>query len=1103
MSSIYACCNENRKAAVLENPTLNGIDFLEVLDHDAIPLGIPRQQTLVLHCLNALAGNLAVTNVLITGGESITDIGVAWVALASDATTLPASATAAETAYYTGLADAAKVLIVRTKVAGDFSPYTLRLVSSAPQAAEDPFDLTEALAGFDPELSEVQFSFKVECPPYFDCAPPAPDCAPDLPAPPPINYLAKDYGAFRTVLLDRLNQLLPNWGASSEADMGVVMAELMAYVGDALSYQQDAVATEAYIETARSRISLRRHALLVDYAVHDGCNARTWMHLEVNAQAFLDHTLTRFYTFAPGMPATLAVGADNEEAALSAGVVVFEPMQDAVLYPELNRMSFYTWGDSNCCLPAGATEATLLGSYPSLQPGDVLIFEEVLGPQTGDPADADIRHRCAVRLTQVATSNNLGQPLVDPLFTTPAASGISDPITSAAQTPAAVTEIQWSSDDALPFPVCLSSSFIDSTGKLQVVTDVSIVLGNIVLADHGLHLSAVALDPVPQPSIFPPADSTLAAPGSGSRCNPEQPMGLPVRYRPLLPDAFITQAVTLPLAGSPATASIVPLVTSGFANLQDANGFTSLSIQAADPWSWPQYFGVSVVPNAANPANFDLSVVYDPAGGPHGVIGPVVLELFPDLSLTNTDPAYAPTQINAFSRFLQVPPSFTPFGTAPTAFPTTPTHLPNSGSIDLVDAGGSSYLTVMAANPLAWPPAFGVLAQGSQLHPEEFNLLVVYNPPSGEGVPLPVLVERFDSVTLDSVSAAFASDSELIRASSFSQQPNPGLSAFALMHYDASEALPAVSLSSFFDNRTTAWTPLPNLLQAGPVDANFVVEVEYDGTARLRFGDNTNGLRPDSGTAFAAAYRVGNGSAGNVGAESLVFLAANDARIVGCTNPLPASGGVDPETTEQIRRRAPEAFLTQERAIIMPDYVAIAERNNQIDEAVATLRWTGSWYTVFLAAEPEGGGSLTPTLRKALTCFVNRYRLAGQDLQLESPSYVPLNIKLTVCVDPAYFQANVRQALNKVLGAGQSGLFAPDTFRFGQTVYLSSIYAAARKVAGVTSVAATVFGPQGVNNPSYLANGEIPLGPLQIARMDNDPSYPSHGQLTLVLQGGK
>ena len=49
---IYSCCNQNRKAAVLGNPTLNGIDYLEVLDSEAVPLGLPRQQTLVIHCLN-------------------------------------------------------------------------------------------------------------------------------------------------------------------------------------------------------------------------------------------------------------------------------------------------------------------------------------------------------------------------------------------------------------------------------------------------------------------------------------------------------------------------------------------------------------------------------------------------------------------------------------------------------------------------------------------------------------------------------------------------------------------------------------------------------------------------------------------------------------------------------------------------------------------------------------------------------------------------------------------------------------------------------------------------------------------------------------------
>jgi hypothetical protein len=1092
--TIYACCNENRKAAILGNPTINGIDYLEVLDHDAIPLASPRQRTLLLHFLNPLPKNLGTTNILITGGESITAITAQWVAPATNPPT-PPLANAQEAAYFSALPDAPKALVVRVNEAGDFSPYKLRLVNDAAQAREDSFELTETLVGFDPELSEVEFSFKVECGPDFDCAPQPPDCPPDLPEPPAINYLAKDYGSFRTILLDRLNQLLPNWGAAAEADQGVVLAELVAYVGDYLSYQQDAVATEAYIETARSRISLRRHALLVDYTVHDGCNARTWMHLEVNAQAYLDQKLTRFYTFAPGMPYSLAVGAENEEAAIRAGVVVFQPMQNAVLYPEHNQMNFYTWGDTNCCLARGATEATLLGSFPNLQPGDVLIFKEVLGPQTGNQADADIRHRFAVRLTQVTTQNSQGQPLVDPLFAT----GTGDPIISASQTPTPVTEIQWSSEDALPFALCLSSSFVDSTGKTQTLINVSIILGNNVLADQGLTLSDVPLRSVPEPSIFLPPNPTQ------DRCTPTRPAGLPVRYRPVVPDSPITQAVELPLAGSPVTPGIVFLVSHGFVTLTDASGFTSLTIQAEAPWSWPQFFGVTAKPNTLHPGNFDLAVVYNPLG----VTGPVVLENLLNCSLTTTDLNYAVTQINSFSKFLRVPSTYVPPGTSPTAFPTNPVMLPITDPIDLLDSGGTPYLTVRAANPLAWPPNFGVLAQGNQSEPDLFNLLVVYDPTSGGvGVRLPVLVEQFNNVTLKNVVDTFADASDLIKVRSFSEVPNPNLSACTLTNYDAEKAIPEITLFGSFEGNTTIWKPKPDLLESGAADTNFVVEIEFDGTAHLRFGNNTNGKFPESLTDFVATYRIGNGTAGNVGAESLVFLATGDARIQSCTNPLPASGGVDPETTDQIRRRAPQAFMTQERAITMPDYVAIAERNTQIDQAVATLRWTGSWNTVFIAAEPKGGGKLKPAMRKTLTRSINRYRLAGQDIELQSPQYLPLKIELTVCVDPSYFQADVRQSLLQVLSSqtlsdGTKGLFAPDNFTFGQTVYLSPIYAAARKVAGVTSVTATVFEPQGVNTTTYLAKGEIPLGSFQIAQMDNDRSYPNHGQLTLVLKGGK
>ncbi|MGA8575390.1 MAG: putative baseplate assembly protein [Candidatus Cybelea sp.] len=1083
---IYACCDENRRAAVLGNPTLNGIDYLEVLDRSAPP-GSPRQQTLLVYCIKPAPTNLTPGNVLIIGGESITGIRTLWIAPASPA---PTQASPAEATYFAMLVDPANVLVIRTSEAGDFSPYALRLVNDSSQASVETFDVTEALTGFDPQLAEATFSFKVECDLGFDCKPPQTICQPQLPTPPPINYLAKDYGSFRTIMLDRLNQLLPTWQGSTEADIGVALAEIIAYVTDGLSYHQDAVTTESYLLTARSRISLRRHALLVDYTVHDGCNARAWICLTVQAQVFLDQKKTRFYTYAPEMPSSLAIGSGNEQAALDAGTVAFEPMQDANLFPEHNQMQFYTWGDTNCCLPQGATEATLLGSYPNLQVGDVLIFVEMMGPQTGVAADADIRHRYAVRLTAVATQDAAGNPLVDPLFE----AGTGAPITSSSQKPTPVTEIRWTADDALPFPLCISSTLTDPIKGKTVLTGVSTVFGNVVLADQGLSMPRVALPAVPEPTLF------RIAPLS-DHCNQAQSAPLPVRYRPQILESPITQAVPLPIAGSPVTANPIPLLPNDFVSLEDANGFTSAMVRPDAPSSWPQYFGVLAAQNSGNKSNFDLSVVFAPAGGPAGMTGAVTLETFANLTLEDpTADNYAVTQLNTLSRFVNVPPTYAPPATNPTQFASGPTMLVNNGTVPLKDASNSTYLTVGATNPLSWPPNFAVLAQGYLQDPKTFNILLIYQPASGAvGVNIPVVVEQFTKLDLSSIAGAIADASDLISVITFEEGPNPTLSAFDLMHYDARQALPSIKLRIVPRIGDSTWLPALNLLASAPSDHNFVVEIEYDGTAYLRFGDNNNGASPDAGTKFHAAYRIGNGTAGNVGAGTLIFL-AGDPRITACINPMAAGGGVDPETNEQIRRRAPQAFLTQERAITMGDYAIVTEAaSSQVEDAAASLRWTGSWYTVFIAAEPQGGADLSTSLQKNVAQYVNRYRLAGQDLKVEGPDYVPLEIELTVCVQPNYLQGNVEQSVNKAL----SEVFAPGKFTFGQTAYLSPIYAAVRSVAGVRTVTATVFQPQGVSTHQYLRGGEIPMGPFQVARMDNDPNFPNHGQLVLTMMGGR
>lgn len=1088
---IYACCDEKRKAAVLGNPLLNGIDYLEVLDHQA-PAGSPRQQTLLVHCLNPLnplLKNLTAQNVLIEGGESVTNLTALWIA---PALLPPPLATAGENTYFAKLPKPRNVLVIRTNVAGDFSPYRLQLVNDATQAAQDSFEVTEALSGFDPQLTEVTFSFKVECGPDFDCAPAPMPCAPQLPPPPPINYLAKDYGSFRTVILDRLNQLLPSWQATSEADIGIVLAELIAYVGDQLSYQQDAVATEAYLLTARSRISLRRHALLVDYTISDGCNARAFMQLNVSTQLLLDRTQARFYTLVPGEPAQLT---GNEQAALAAGVVVFEPMQDAELYPEHNQMQFYSWGDANCCLPQGATEATLFGNYPNLQPGDLLVFQEVMGPQTGFAGDADIRHCCVVRLTAVATTDAFGNPLVDPLFE----AGTGATIISASQPPTPVTEIQWSAEDALPFALCVSSKFLTADGIEKQITGVSVAYGNVVLADQGLTMPAFALDPVPAPTLFQP-------PSTINRCNPAQAAAFPVFYRPQLPTGPLTQAVALPLVGAPVTPNPVPLSAKGYVSLEDGTGLVALMAKPKQLSQWPQYFGVKAALNPANNGNFDLTVVYQPQAS-----SGVVLEAFANLTLTPGAPNNAATQINAQSRLLVAPPTqpAPPSGGGnPTSFPASPTPLSSSGAITLSDGAGNSYLSVVPASLASWPPQFALLAQGNLALPTRFNLQLYYLPPTGGGigVTLPVLVEAFDNLSLATIDAGVASN--LVSLLSFELGPNPNLSADALMSYDAHQAAPAITLSA----GGVTWTPAPDLLAAGPTDPNFVVEVESDSVAHLRFGDSTNninGATPAAGTVFTASCRIGNGTAGNVGADSLTRFQPYPG-VVSCTNPLPATGGIDPETTEQIRRRAPQAFVTQERAVTVSDYATVTqEASSQIEDAAAELRWTGSWHTAFIAAEPKSGGDLSPALRRSLYQFVNRFRLAGQDIKIESPNYIPLEITLNICVDPNYFQRDVETSVKQALtggnaAAGQPPLFAPGSFELGQTVYLSPIYAAAHSVAGVCTVAASVFQPQDVGATDfYLRRGEIPLGPFQVARLDNDPSLPNHGRLTLVMTGGK
>src|SRR6185369_4828268 len=71
-----------------------------------------------------------------------------------------------------------------------------------------------------------------------------------------IDYLARDYNSFRQALIDLIPAKLPEWTDRSEADFGIVLIELFAYMADILSYYQDRVANEAFLNTEQERRSV-------------------------------------------------------------------------------------------------------------------------------------------------------------------------------------------------------------------------------------------------------------------------------------------------------------------------------------------------------------------------------------------------------------------------------------------------------------------------------------------------------------------------------------------------------------------------------------------------------------------------------------------------------------------------------------------------------------------------------------------------------------------------------------------------------------------------------------------------------------------------------
>jgi hypothetical protein len=319
------------------------------------------------------------------------------------------------------------------------------------------------------------------------------------------------------------------------------------------------------------------------------------------------------------------------------------------------------------------------------------------------------------------------------------------------------------------------------------------------------------------------------------------------------------------------------------------------------------------------------------------------------------------------------------------------------------------------------------------------------------------------------------------------------------------------------------WQERSDLIESEGDDEHFIVETDERQRSLLRFGDGVNGAPLPPNAAVQCRYRVGQGTAGNVGADTLTgFAPAALAGVERLWNPLDVGNGLEPEPAAEVLRRAPEAYRArQRRAVTLQDYADRAEEVPGVSRARARYAWTGSWRTVRVVIDPHGGTTLEAALIERVSAALEAVRLIGEDLEIRPAAYVALDIRMRVCAHPRYWPEHLRIALESEFSDGwtpdgRRGFFHPDLWTFGQPLYASRLIGRALEVQGVERVLSLSMrrwnpGAGGGLTTVTLGPDDLPdalvekleAGAFEIIRVENDPDRLEAGRIAFEILGGR
>lgn len=294
---------------------------------------------------------------------------------------------------------------------------------------------------------------------------------------------------------------------------------------------------------------------------------------------------------------------------------------------------------------------------------------------------------------------------------------------------------------------------------------------------------------------------------------------------------------------------------------------------------------------------------------------------------------------------------------------------------------------------------------------------------------------------------------------------------------------PPLLLQTAADDGWQDWLVVPHFAASRPADHHVTLDAatgeiafgpavrEPDGTLR-QYG----AVAPKGAVVRAHRYRTGGGRGGNVARGAVQVLRTSIPYVAEVVNREAARGGVDGETVEEAKLRAPITLRAQDRAVTLRDYEELARRAAPETARITCLEGEEGAHGAYAVrvlvvphAVPDPGGRLRfeqlvpgDALLGRITRHLDERRLIGTRLAVGPPYYQGITVVATVHafrgVDTDRVRRRAHDALYRHLDpltGGADGQGWP----FGRPVQSGEVFAVLQRVPGVELVDEVVLHP--------------------------------------------